>query len=273
MARLAHFLKSVLYLLRPGAAGRLGLLATYVLISVADARRARLRSVRLLKTSFSFPSVFEMRFLVEEVVVFRHYAVWPPAREHPLIIDGGANVGLVTLYYKRLFPGARILSIEPHPVTARYLRRNVEAGGLQDVEVVERALAGQPGSYALTGTNLTASLSSTPTEDSATVEAVSLSSLVSESETIDILKLDIEGCELGVLRSFAEDLSRIDQIVAEIHISEDRPDPLPEILEMLRTAGHRYELAYWASADDSATCIMRSWRSAVISKTARRMAV
>src|SRR5262249_54931953 len=36
-------------------------------------------------------------------------------REDPFIIDGGANIGLGILYFRKIFPRSRILAFEPDP--------------------------------------------------------------------------------------------------------------------------------------------------------------
>src|SRR5690349_15408454 len=45
----------------------------------------------------------------------------------PLIIDGGANVGLATRWFAAHFPEAKIAAIEPHPANFEMLKRNTEA--------------------------------------------------------------------------------------------------------------------------------------------------
>jgi FkbM family methyltransferase len=263
MQRLVYFLKSFgMYVVRPGAGAWRSVLWTYVVISLVDELRLPRRSVNVFGTQFIFPDTFAMRFLIEELILARHYAVWPPKRDDPLIVDAGANIGLATLYFKRLFPAARVVSVEAHPVTAGYLRQNVLTAGFSDVEVVERALTGRPGSRRVAGTNITATVSEEPVDGAIAVDSVLLSDLVGPDETIDILKLDIEGGELEVLRSISEELPRIDQIVAEIHMSERKPDALPEVLEILARGGHHYEVLHWSFADEYATCIVRTWRRA-----------
>jgi FkbM family methyltransferase len=68
---------------------------------------------------------------------------WPQGRElivragaaASVVVDAGAYIGLSSIRLATLFPGARILAIEPDPANAATLRRNVE--GLPQVEVVE----------------------------------------------------------------------------------------------------------------------------------------
>lgn len=261
--RLIHFLKlTSAYALHRRLRISRGVLRAYLVISIIEALQLPQRSISLLGTSVSFPDVFWMRFLIEELLLGRQYAVWPPLRPDPLIVDAGANIGLATIYFKCLFPRSHVISIEPHPATARYLRANLIAADFPDVDIVERALAGSSGGRWLAGDGVVAALSDQPGEDAVPVETVSLHSLIPGSQDIDILKLDIEGAELEVLRSIAADLSQIDQIIAEIHVWDPNPDPLPEVLKLLHSGGHRYEILQWTPVPEGAICIVRSWRSA-----------
>ena len=41
----------------------------------------------------------------------------------PVIIDAGAHIGLATLYFKSLYPDARITAIEPYPRSFELLNK------------------------------------------------------------------------------------------------------------------------------------------------------
>ena len=43
----------------------------------------------------------------------------------PFIIDCGGHIGLAVLYFKTLYPQARILSFEPNPETFALLQKNI----------------------------------------------------------------------------------------------------------------------------------------------------
>ena len=56
----------------------------------------------------TFAGIYREQFHQE---IFR----FQPRSSSPLIIDCGANVGLVTAYFKSIFPDARIIAFEPDP--------------------------------------------------------------------------------------------------------------------------------------------------------------
>ena len=53
------------------------------------------------------------------------------------IIDLGAHIGMTTLYFKRLFPQARLTAYEPIPANFVLLKKNVEENQLGNVKLVE----------------------------------------------------------------------------------------------------------------------------------------
>ena len=57
----------------------------------------------------------------------------------PRILDCGANVGLASLYFKRLYPQARITAYEADPDIYQCLRNNLRRNGASDVETIQAA--------------------------------------------------------------------------------------------------------------------------------------
>jgi FkbM family methyltransferase len=60
-------------------------------------------------------------------------------------LDCGANIGLATLFFKRLYPESEIHAFEPDPETFKMLRRNVEQNSLSYVYLYNVALSDQQG--------------------------------------------------------------------------------------------------------------------------------
>lgn len=62
-----------------------------------------------------------------------------------LILDCGSNIGMSILYFKHVYPKARIIGFEPDPAIFPYLQENMTRNGLKDVQLVQAALASQEG--------------------------------------------------------------------------------------------------------------------------------
>jgi FkbM family methyltransferase len=167
------------------------------------------------------------------------------------IIDCGSNIGMSILFFKNLYPGARILGFEPSPLTFPVLSQNIHGNRLRDVVLHQTALADKPGRlefYVNTDEPgaLNAGLYGTQRNRVAVpVRAERLSSHI-EGE-IDLLKLDIEGAEEMVIRELAEHgaLRRVRNIVCEYHHHHHRDrdaERLSVTLLMLEQAGFGYQL-------------------------------
>lgn len=164
------------------------------------------------------------------------------ANTKPTILDGGAHIGLSTLYFKQLYPQAKIIALEPLAENAVCLEKNIYENQLTDVQTIHAALAEQAGAvqfnYDATdeGWFSSASLYAGAWNGAQktavrTVPTVSLSSLLNEQH-FDLVKLDIEGAELAVLNSARAVLSAADNYLIEVH---ERKDNRAEKLEKLFT--------------------------------------
>jgi FkbM family methyltransferase len=142
----------------------------------------------------------------------------------PIILDCGANIGIATLYFKKLYPHARILAFEPDPAAFALLKRNIAQNQLENVESYSFALSDrtetvsfykgpEPGS--LTGSLLLNRAPGPPIE----VEAHELSDYLEKHQQIMLIKIDVEGMEGKILRNLQEKkvLTRADQYIIEIH--------------------------------------------------------
>jgi FkbM family methyltransferase len=126
----------------------------------------------------------------------------------PLVLDAGAHVGMSVLWWRRLFPEARIVAVEPSSANLAVLRRNVAK--LEDVTVLHAAIAGKPGSLrvahpAASGSAVRVSVDGT----GEWVPALTVAQILEQAGTDQILlaKIDIEGAEADL---FSGDLAWLD---------------------------------------------------------------
>lgn len=182
------------------------------------------------------------------------------ATSSPRVLDCGANIGLASLALKRAHPAARITAFEADPTLADVLRRNLRVNGAADVEVVAAAVWSSTTSlrFRAEGTDsgaVDAVAADTPGE-AIEVPAVRLRDWVAR-EPIDLLKLDIEGAELEVLRDLAPVLGHVRALQMEVHDFAAGDRRLPACLDLLTQAGFEYSLtdlhqAAWRPAAPSA---------------------
>jgi FkbM family methyltransferase len=137
------------------------------------------------------------------------------------ILDIGANVGVTSLFFAKLFPDIPIFSFEPNLETYRQLLLNIELNHGKNITAINKAVAERseikdflivPGSAATC--RLADGHSTT------TVQAVSIDDFCKdrEIERISLLKLDVEGYEEDIFRGATRLLSKhqIDIVYYEV---------------------------------------------------------
>ncbi|HEU0053622.1 MAG TPA: FkbM family methyltransferase, partial [Longimicrobium sp.] len=162
-----------------------------------------------------------------------------PATDRPRIVDCGANIGFSILFFRKMFPGARILAFEPDPAAFARLRRTVEENGLGDgVELRNEAVAGEAGTLRLFGPPGGIEVGTAWTEGEARdVPAVRLSDHI--DGPVDFLKLDVEGAEYGVIDDLVRTgaIGHVREAVIEFHRDGAAPDAPERMVAALRAAG------------------------------------
>jgi FkbM family methyltransferase len=151
----------------------------------------------------------------------------------PRVVDVGANVGTLTLAVKWHRPDARLVSIEPAPANLTYLERNLAAAGGGSVTLVKAAAGAQRGVTRLGGA-FTDSYQ-TGLDQGTDVAVIPLSEVLQEPTAL--LKIDVEGAEMEALKGAGEALDRVERVAVEYHDYPGQPSLLPELLQLLKTAG------------------------------------
>lgn len=156
-------------------------------------------------------------------------------------IDVGANVGLFTEYCLDL-GFEEIVSIEPNPEAASEFRKMHAAN--TKVTLHEMALTSDGSDVNLSvspGNSLISSISKTIGENTVTVKSETLNSLLSSYESVDLLKIDIEGAEYDLLSNTDNDtLGKAKSIILEFHDNTD--GRVNQLTEKLVDAGFAFKL-------------------------------
>jgi FkbM family methyltransferase len=209
------------------------------------------------------PSWRIAEFLLKDVYIGAPYALSLTSAE--TIFDVGANCGFATLFYKATYPEAHIVAIEPQPRERALLSKAIAINKLRAVSILPCAVGATAGK-AILNTHDDNSVISSMSDSRAgeghkvEVEVATLSSILPKSP-IDILKLDIEGAEVDVLRelynSRALGPDKIRNIVMEYHRFDSTcVSALPEILSLLENSGYDYAFDAHASRSSSAQDIL-----------------
>jgi FkbM family methyltransferase len=191
--------------------------------------------------TFNYNTRSDMLGLYNEIFLNKIYD-FKADNQRPLIIDGGANIGMATLRFKKLYPYSRIVCFEPQPLIFELLQKNLVDNHLRDVAPYCLALTGEekPLDFYVSTDGVTDCCASVYGVNGNckkfTVMGAKLSSFITEK--VDLLKLDIEGSELPVLRELEASgkLEWVKNMVLEYHPGPGNQDLRP-LLELLDDAG------------------------------------
>lgn len=158
--------------------------------------------------------------------------------EAPLIIDCGSNIGLSVLYFKSIYPKSHIIAFEPDEENFRILQTNTEANSLTHLDLYKKAVWIKDGNISFQSKGSEASRIMVQTPDTNhTVSAIRLSSLLSNIDSVQFLKIDIEGAEYEVIKDCTDQLKKIDNLFLEYHGKVEEIIKLNEILSIISNAG------------------------------------
>ena len=176
----------------------------------------------------------------------RGYHLPPPEVNEPRVIwDFGANIGLTMAHFAYAYPQARIVGVELDADNVVLARRNVApwanrctvihaAVWSNDGEVYYRGWPGGTSNYQVTGTT-----------EGMRVRAISLDTLLREyGGPVDYLKVDVEGAERELLRSWTGWSPEVRSLKVELHGDYAVDDCQAD----LRRLGYitRPDLRHWA---------------------------
>ena len=161
-------------------------------------------------------------------------------------VDAGSNKGDYALIAARVMNDeGRVLAFEPAPENARWIRASVELNGYRSISVIDVALSDTEGRVPLYLGKWSGWHSLIPIDDprgSIEVQTRTLDSVLAArgDPHVDVLKLDVEGAELSVLRGAERTLgdSRLFAVLVDLHPAHG-VDP-NEVWDVL--AGHGFRL-------------------------------
>jgi FkbM family methyltransferase len=140
----------------------------------------------------------------------------PDAR---LILDLGANTGIVTRWLLARFPEAQVIAVEPDPVTCAALRRNLARQ--PRATVVEGGVGATPGRAGIAGDDGAIGRRIEAAEagaiDVLTVPGLLARAGVGEAVAIDVLKCDVEGAERELFAHCGAWIGRVRTLAVETH--------------------------------------------------------
>lgn len=164
-------------------------------------------------------------YCFQEIFSYKEYDI-DLDYEPKTIIDGGANIGLASVFFANKYPQATVIPIEPERTNFELLKKNTE--GYKNVVPLRNAISNQSGlsiNVVDTGGGNWAfrtelADSSQQSEASNQVETITIPDIVKKYDfkTIDVLKIDIEGAEAQLFENGYEEWLPITRcLIIELH--------------------------------------------------------
>lgn len=188
----------------------------------------------------------------EETLLGREYAIDLPFSPK-VIVDGGANIGMASLYFTHTYPSAKIIAVEPEASNFDLLVRNVRP--YPAIIPVRAALWNRDGEISVGEPDPVTGCSGkwaciTHEGPGSRVRAITMHTLMQEMglPAIDVAKIDIEGAE----REVFEDTRWLDGLrclMIELH-DRYRPGCTDAVEPALRgfTRSRRSETTFYVRA-------------------------
>jgi FkbM family methyltransferase len=213
---------------------------TFVKLAFLFGGKERYKKGKINFEGFNFivPDYKSFLWQYKEIFADENYKFNSDSTE-PVIYDCGANVGTSCSYFKKIYPNSIIKAFEADPKISRYLIENLNANGLNDVEVIDKAVWVNDSDVELSIEG--ADGSSIYTEgEKLKVGSIRLKNLLDSETRVDMLKMDIEGAENDVILDCGNSLKIVNNIFIEYHSYTNSKQKLSELLNVLEQNNFRY---------------------------------
>ncbi len=163
-------------------------------------------------------------------------------------VDVGANIGSHAINAARLVGSTgSVFAFEADPDTYHLLSSNIEANGLRNIVLRQTCVSDHVGtlSFYKHKDSAKSSIVDRGEKLSVTLPSDTLDNLIAADKKIDVLKVDVEGAELSVLRgahAIFKDQRRPSIVIIEVFDIRDNTDKSEGIREVLEGYGYRFYL-------------------------------
>jgi len=144
-------------------------------------------------------------------------------RQGMTVVDRGANIGYYTLLFSHLVGASgTVYAFEPDPSMYQALLKNISENALTNVKAYEYALGRTSGVASFIAEGGVSSRLSTETQLSdqlITVQIDALDNLLQSAESIDFVKLDVEGAEIECLEGMRNIIQRNPDISVVLEVN------------------------------------------------------
>jgi len=159
-------------------------------------------------------------------------------KKNSVVVDVGANIGLVSILAAKRFNAKKVISFEPCSDNFILLKKNIEVNDCKNIIINKFAISDKKGKTKLylhgSGTHSLVRKG----KKFELVKQTTLDEVLKNEPVIDLLKIDVEGAELKVLKGANKTLEKTKKIAMEL----SRLCSHDEILQILKNKGFDVEI-------------------------------
>lgn len=204
---------------------------------------------RLFGKSWFGLDAVTVNYLFKEVFLNQEYRV-EKLETKPVIFDCGSNIGTSILYFKKIYPEAKIIGFEANPAVYQILEKNVTHQHLSDVIVHAAALYDRETELTFysgsKNENLMGSLfQKRGGAQEIKVQTKRLSQFLMPYDKVDVVKIDVEGAEWNILADLvaSQTLGKVQHFLIEYHLNmPGEQDHLSQFIKIFEDHGYRYSI-------------------------------
>jgi FkbM family methyltransferase len=225
------------YIKKETATGRLN---KAQLTHLRNMERLQVGSVKIFGKDFYFTDSISFIDTYNEIFEKGIYKFTSNASQvsDKIIIDCGANIGLSVVFFSQNYPDHTIKAFEPDPFIFSILKKNIESFGITNVELYNKAVWSSETTLSFYSDGAMAgNLLKGASEKVINVETVRLKQFLQTK--VDLLKIDIEGAEVEVIKDCKSELSNANKIFIEYHSFSEQEQQLDEMILALKLSGFR----------------------------------
>lgn len=201
-------------------------------------QRYKKHTVNLMGLPFEIADGHSFYYSHREIFIDEIYKFKCDSKQ-PTIIDCGSNYGVAILYFKQLYPDAKIVGVEADPYIFEILNNNIAKTNINSVTLLNKAVSSHIGSieFYSEGADGGRIHKMDQPKNTTSVDTVVLDDLIDDQ--VDFLKMDIEGSETDVLCG-SKKLNKVKELFIEYHSFVDETQNLGDLLSCLAKNKFRY---------------------------------
>lgn len=169
-------------------------------------------------------------------------------REGMTCVDVGVNIGYYSLFFAKLMNDkGKILSFEPNPNNCFWFKKSIQANNYKCIKLYRYALSDKEGTATFYlgkrsgwGSFFFSQYAAAPEKKPITVKTQKLDNVLKEEgiNTVDIIKIDVEGADLLVLRG-AERILKRENVKLAMDVDVKTTEEKSDLFNFLESCGFK----------------------------------